>query len=229
MVKVKLFESKLDLDSHENGGHTISKHVMTPDELLVKQNHWRFGKSSEFLSAYLRKENAELWTKTAIDLNKKSIAAWYKIAQDFDQKMVHYTSKASVGFGARPGDRTTTPLHSLALVLEKMPANHHNAILIVSSYPVMIKPKCYSIVVTKPESIAAKDKKTPRIDLPDDSMKKIGGFVMMLQSRYLPQPATSFPSSHLGHDGSAVQWKGKNGNLFCTRREILASGSTKSK
>ena len=30
--------------------------------------------------------------------------------------------------------------------------------------------KCYFIVTTKPESIVAKDEKTPRIDRPDDSM-----------------------------------------------------------
>ena len=112
--------------------------IMTPDDLLANLNHWRFGKCPEYLSAYLSKENAEFWTQAAIDLNKKSIAAWYQIAQDFKRKTIYYTSEALVGFGARPGDRITTPLYSLAVVLEKMPKDHH--ILIVSSYPVTTTP-----------------------------------------------------------------------------------------
>ena len=40
MAKVKLLDSNLDLDSHEKGGHTIAKHIITPDKLLANQNYF---------------------------------------------------------------------------------------------------------------------------------------------------------------------------------------------
>ena len=144
MANVDLFESKLDLDSHEEkGGHTLLKHSMTPDDLLLKESD-----PEKCLSGYRSKEIAEFWIQAVIDLNKKSIAAWYQIAQDFDKKTIHYTSEASVGFGARPGYIEMTSLYSLLVVLEKMPRKHEKDILILSSYPVM----------TKPEFIVAKDR-----------------------------------------------------------------------
>ena len=84
MANVGLFECKLNLASHEKGGHTLRKHIMTPDDLLLNQSN-----STEFLSAYLSKEIAEFWIQAAIDLNKKYIVALYQISQGFQQNAIY--------------------------------------------------------------------------------------------------------------------------------------------
>ena len=136
MANVDLFKCKLNLASHEKGGHTIRKHIMTPDELLLNQSN-----STEFLSAYISKEIAEFWTQAAVDFNKKYIVAWYQIAPAFQNNAIYYTSEDSVGFGAWPGDKKTTPLYTVKVVLEKMPKDQDKDILILSSYPVLKKPE----------------------------------------------------------------------------------------
>ena len=95
MAKVKLSVSKLDLNSHEKGGQTLAKHIMTLDQLLAKLNYSRFGQISAFLSAYCSKVHAQFWTKAAIDLNNKSIAVWYKIVPDWDEKTSRIDSVAA--------------------------------------------------------------------------------------------------------------------------------------
>ena len=100
-----------------------------------------FGERLKFLSAYSNKWNAEYWTKAAIDFNIKSIAAWYEKVQDWDRKTFYFRSDYPVGYGAKRGDRTTTELYSVSVVLEKMPAGHKLDILILSSYPDVIRRK----------------------------------------------------------------------------------------